>query len=63
MLVLSEDEKHLVKEALMHAAEMWIDLARKKLKLDGKPMKSTAGLVDYYFKKADKLSEISIRIK
>ena len=63
MFVLSEDEKHIVRDALMMTAEKYVEMARSRLKFDGKPSKGNGGLVDYYFQKADLLSTISTRIK
>ncbi len=63
VMILTSDEKSVVREALYKVAEEYIEKARSRLKFDGKPMKGTAELIDWYFMRADILIAVASRIK
>jgi hypothetical protein len=62
-MLLTGEERAVIREALYRQAEQYIELARGKLKFDGKPKKGCSTLVPYYFEKADLLIAVASRIK
>lgn len=61
-MVLNEEERAVVKDALFRQAEFYTEQARQWLKFNGDPVKGFDGLIDHYFSKSKILTNVAEKI-